>query len=704
MTQPASPNLGLMSFISADFSFERGHPLPLGATVARGGINFAIFSRHASAVTLVLFQPGEAEEMAEFPFDRQCNRTGNIWHAFIAGLDPGIEYAYRIDGPKSPPHRYDPAILLADPYAIALNGCHIWGERGGDHHTVRRALLVTHEYDWGNDQPINRPLAESVIYELHVRGFTRHDSAQVGHPGTFRGIIEKIPYLKQLGVTAVELLPVTEFDELESNRVNPADNTPLHNFWGYHPLSYFALQSGYAADPAPGAEVAEFKDMVKALHAAGIEVILDVVYNHSGEGDHRGPVYSLKGIDNSVYYMLLADGSYMNFSGCGNTVNCNHPFVRNFILDSLRYWVMDMHVDGFRFDLASILGRDQAGHVLANPPLLEQIAGDPILANTKLIAEAWDAAGLYQVGSFPNWGRWAEWNGRFRDDIRSFVRGESGKVGSLATRLAGSADLYQHGREPSHGINFITSHDGFTLRDLVSYDHKHNLANGEDNRDGDNNNLSWNCGAEGPTENPEILALRERQVRNFAVLLLFSRGVPMILAGDEFGRSQQGNNNAYCQDNAISWLDWGQQAQNASLTRFFRLLIAFRKGHGLLLHDSFALQDSHGPRIVWHGVKLGQPDWGPESRSLAMHLSGTTAQGRADDILLIANAHWEAHDFELPKLDGRRWHCFVDTQRPGDEAIAEHWLSRPLDHAHSYRAGARSVVALVGGSAEVVRD
>jgi len=699
MNTPDKRGQGLLSYITEDFSFERGHPLPLGATVERGGINFAIFSRHATAVTLVLFQPQDAQVLARFPFDPQCNRTGHVWHAFIAGLDPGIEYAYHLDGPRSVPHRFAPDTLLADPYAIALNGCRVWGEQGGRHNTVRRALLVTHEYDWGRDQPLNRPLAESVIYELHVRGFTRHPSSQARHPGTFRGLIERIPYLQQLGITAVELLPVTAFDELESNRVNPADNQPLHNFWGYHPLSFFALHAGYAADQGPGGEVGEFKDMVKALHAADIEVILDVVYNHSGEGDQRGPVYSLKGIDNSVYYMLTADGGYMNFSGCGNTINCNHPFVRHFILDSLRYWVMDMHVDGFRFDLASILGRDQDGQVLASPPLLEQIAADPILANTKLIAEAWDAAGLYQVGSFPNWGRWAEWNGRFRDDLRSFVRGEPGKVGSLATRLAGSSDLYQHGRAPSHGINFVTSHDGFTLRDLVCYDEKHNFANGEDNRDGDNHNLSWNCGVEGPTDNPAIMALRERQVRNFATLLFFSRGVPMFVAGDEFGRSQQGNNNAYCQDNVISWLDWAGQRQNHSLLRFFRCLIKFRKGCKLLLHDSFVPQDGHGPRIAWHGFRLGQPDWGEASHSLAMHLSGTVPQGRAEEVFLIANAHWEPHEFELPRQDGQRWHQFVDTALSGDDAIAEHWRSRPMEHA-TCRADARSVVVLVADACE----
>ncbi len=688
---------GLLSYISENFSFERGHPLPLGASVQRGGINFSIFSRHATGVTLLLFQPGVETEMAAFPFDNQYNRTGDVWHAFIAGLDPGIEYAYRIDGPESEFFKFDSNLVLADPYAIALNGSRQWGNKVKQSlNGFRRALLVNHDYAWEYDQPINRPLADSIIYEMHVRGFTMHPSSKVTHPGTFRGVIEKIPYLVELGITAVELLPVTEFDESESDRVNPLDGTPLYNFWGYHPLSFFSLKAAYAAEETPGGEVSEFKDMVKAFHSAGIEVILDVVYNHTGEGDQRGPAYSLKGIDNKVYYMLDNDGSYMNFSGCGNTVNCNHPFVRNFILESLRYFVMEMHVDGFRFDLASILGRDQNGHVLASPPLLEQIAGDPVLANTKLIAEAWDAAGLYQVGSFPNWGRWAEWNGRFRDDIRCFVRGDPGYVGHLATRLAGSSDLYQvGGREPSHGINFITSHDGFTLRDLVSYGEKHNQANGENNADGDNNNHSWNCGVEGFTEDPAILKLRERQQRNLAALLILSRGVPMMLAGDEIGRSQSGNNNAYCQDNGISWLDWSGLEKNKGLYRFFRLLVEFRKNHDLLRYDSYLLQNDHGPRIGWHGFRLGQPDWSEGSRSLAMHLFGSTPKGLANDLYLIANTHGEPHDFELPRLDGRQWRRFVDTSLEGDEAIRESGHFVQLGNQQSYLVRERSVVVLV---------
>ena len=686
---------GLLSVVTEDFSFDRGHPLPLGATVMRGGVNFSLFSRYAEEVTLVLFKPGEETEIAAFPLDNKRNRTGNVWHAFIAGLDPGVEYAYRIDGPKSSQHSFNPDNLVADPYAVALNGSRKWGDSSHPHDSFCRALLVNREYDWEFDQPINRPLSDSIIYEVHVRGFTRDHSSGTKFPGTFRGLIEKIPYLKELGVTAVELLPITEFDELDIDRCNPEDGSRLYNFWGYHPLSFFAIKAAYSADTAPGSEIDEFKDMVKALHAAGIEVILDVVYNHTGEGNHLGPTFSMKGIDNCSYYMLSEDRYYMNFSGCGNTVNCNHPYVRNFILDSLRYWVTEMHVDGFRFDLASILGRDQSGNVLASPPLLEQIAGDPVLADTKLIAEAWDAAGLYQVGTFPNWGRWAEWNGRFRDDIRRFVCGAPGMARSLATRLAGSSDLFQHGREPGHGINFITSHDGFSLRDLVSYNHKQNWNNGENNCDGDDNNNSWNCGIEGPSSDPEVVALRERQIRNLITLLILSRGVPMILAGDEIGRTIGGNNNAYCQDNSVNWLSWKQRESNQQLFRFFRLLIAFRRNHNLLRYDKFTVSNGYGVSISWHGFRAGAPDWSDESRSLAMHLSGNTPRGPAPDMYLIANAHWESHDFELPSPCIGTWHRFIDTSMRGDDAIVDDPGMHPLDYPASYLVSARSTVVLI---------
>jgi isoamylase len=686
----------LLSVITGNFSFERGHPLPLGATIVRGGINFSIFSRHATSVSLVLFLSDTEEEMAEFPLDSNYNRTGDVWHAFIAGLDPGIEYGYRMDGPKEARHRFNPETLLADPCAMALNTPLVWGDESMRYQdSYRRAILLRHEYDWGFDQPINRPLADSIIYEAHVRGFTRHPSANTASPGTFRGLTEKIPYLKELGITAVELLPVTEFDECDIDRVNPEDGSRLYNFWGYHPLSFFALKAGYAASKVQDGVVSEFKDMVKAMHSAGIEVILDVVYNHSGEGNHTGPVFSFKGIDNSVYYMLDPDSRYMNFSGCGNTINCNHPYVRSLILDSLRYWVTEMHVDGFRFDLASILGRAQDGTVLASPPLLEQIAGDPVLAETKLIAEAWDAAGLYQVGNFPNWGRWAEWNGHFRDDIRRFVRGDEGMVRNLATRLAGSSDLYQNSREPAHGINFITCHDGFCLQDLVSYEKKHNLANGEDNLDGENHNLSSNCGVEGPVDDKAINALRDRQIRNLTTLLLMSRGVPMILAGDEMGRSQKGNNNAYCQDNEINWINWDLLENNKGLNRFFRLLIAFRKGHALLRHNSFVIKDGYGVKFDWHGFNLGKVDWSGKSRSLGMHMHGETPGGLSDDIFLIANSDESGHLFELPKIGCRQWKRFIDTGYDWENAITEIDGMWQLKNQEKYLVRDRSVVVLI---------
>ncbi|NOS88651.1 MAG: glycogen debranching protein GlgX [Methylococcaceae bacterium] len=684
-----------LALISEDFSIQRGHALPFGATVERGGINFSIYARHATRVMLMFFLPDEDQEIAAFPLDSQLNRTGDVWHVFVAGLNPGIQYGYKIDGPHNQVHRYDNTVIVADPYAIALNGRGKWADAGHSKSPFRRAVLVPKDYDWEFDQPLNRPLADSIIYELHIRSFSQDPSAHAQHPGTFRGLIEKIPYLLELGITAVELLPVTEFDELDNTRSHPETGAALHNLWGYHPLSFFALKAAYGSGDALGSEINDFKDMVKALHAAGIEVILDVVYNHSGEGDHRGPTYSFKGIDNSTYYMLSEHGHYMNFSGCGNTINCNQPYVRNFIMDSLRYWVMDMHVDGFRFDLASILGRDQQGRVLDSPPLLEQIAADPILASTKLIAEAWDAAGLYQVGSFPNWGRWAEWNGHFRDDVRHFVKGDPGFVGRLANRLSGSADLYQFGRDPGHGINFVTSHDGFTLRDLVSYNDKHNWANGEHNNDGDNHNLSWNCGAEGESADPDIARLRAQQVRNLATLLLVSRGVPMILAGDEFGRSQQGNNNSYCQDNAMSWLNWRDLAINQSLFRFFRLLIAFRKSHPLLRHDSFAIKDGLGLQIHWHGQHLNAPDWGYESRQIAAHFFGTSALGVAPDVYLIANAHWQGANFQLPNLNNQRWYRFVDTNLPGDLAIMDEAHMPALTDPHHYFVAARTTVVLV---------
>jgi isoamylase len=559
------------------FITSAGFALPMGAFLKPKGVNFAVFTRHAETVTLVLFRSGTEKPCAEIPLDPNVNRTGHIWHILVHGLDPNLRYGYRMSGPCDPKgagHYFSPKNLLLDPYAKALTGGSQWGVhycRDGLCSPLssfqRRCCIVGNEFDWEGDRPLNIPLEKSIIYELHVRGFTRHASSGVPHPGTYQGLVEKIPYLKKLGITAVELLPVAEFNELELTNHNPFTGEKLKNFWGYSPLAFFAPKAAYAVNGRNGNQVREFKEMVKALHRAGIEVILDVVFNHTAEGGSDGPVISFRGLDNIIYYLLdPRSREYLNFSGCGNTVNCNHPLVRHLIMDCLRYWVMEMHVDGFRFDLASILGRDQQGNVLSNPPMVEKIAEDPILAHTKIIAEAWDAAGLYQVGSFSTNRRWAEWNGRFRDDVRRFLCGHEGMVAALATRIGGSADLYQDdGRRPHNSINFITSHDGFTLYDQVSYNEKHNLANGEGNRDGCNNNLSWNSGSEGPTDDEAINELRLRRIKTFAAILMLSQGVPMLMAGDEFGRTQRGNNNAYCQDNETSWLDWELAEKNHGL-------------------------------------------------------------------------------------------------------------------------------------------
>ena len=704
--------------IKGDFAIEMGSPLPFGAALRRQGINFAIFSQHATSVTLVLYLPGLAESIAEFPLDPRLNRTGNVWHVFVRGLDPGVQYGYRMDARPNPTphlHRFDPTLVLLDPFAKAIASRPVWGlatdGAAGTPSSPPHADIIENAFPWEGDKPLNIPLADSAIYELHVRGFTAHPSSGVKHPGTFAGLAEKIPYLKELGVTAVELMPVTEFDEADCDRVNPFTGERLLNYWGYQPISFFAPKAAYAVLPAPGAAVREFKEMVKQFHAAGLEVILDVVYNHTAEGSERGRTLSFKGIDNEIYYLLDPEtGAYRNYSGVGNTLNCNQPVVREMILDCLRYWVMEMHVDGFRFDLASILGRGEHGEVLANPPLIEHIAADPVLAATKVIAEAWDAAGLYQVGSFPAWGRWAEWNGKFRDDVRRFVKGDAGMVSALATRLAGSPDLYRTGgEEPYHSINFVTCHDGFTLADLVAYDRKHNEMNGENNLDGSAENFSWNCGVEGATDSPEIQRLRVRQAKNLAALLLLSDGVPMICAGDEMRRTQQGNNNAYCQDNETSWIDWGLLEKNADLFRFFKLLIAFRRTHpGLRWRGSPGPRDA--TRVEWHGVHLGLPDWSWDSRSIAIHLSRPggvaeavpVADGEASarpvtaHLFLIANAYWEPLTFELPRIGGQVWCRFVDTALDAPQEITEPGQAAPLATQMAYGAGPRSVVILVG--------
>ena len=683
---------------------SRGHPLPLGSTLKRNGVNFSVFSRHATGVALVIFPSSESERTVEFPLDPRFNRTGDVWHAFVRGLDAGIRYGFRAERlPENgaPFHRFDSSHILIDPYATALSGGEAWGEslhlessRGKGQTTHRYSLVLDEPFDWGNDQPLNTHLADSIIYEMHVRGFTQHASAGVRNPGTFSAVVEKIPYLQDLGVTAVELMPITEFEENDNPRINPLTGELLKNFWGYHPISFFAVKAAYAAD-GRNARV-EFKRMVKALHEAGIEVILDMVFNHTAEGDERGPTLCFRGLDNKIYYLLDPEtGKHANYSGCGNTLNCNHPVVRWLILQSLRYWVTEMHVDGFRFDLASVLGRGTDGSVLANPPLLEAIAADPVLANTKLIAEAWDAAGLYQVGTFPNWGRWAEWNGKFRDDVRRFVKGDANMVPYLATRMAGSADLYQNdGRAPFHSINFMTSHDGFTLMDLVSYNQKHNEGNGENNLDGSDENHSWNCGQEGPSSNTAVNRLRKQQIKSFATILLLSQGVPMILAGDEMGRTQHGNNNPYCQDNDISWLNWKLLRQHRDLFRFFKLLIAFRKQRATLRRRTYQNLDDI-PDFLWHGVKPSQPDWGWHSRFLGLQLVGSESES---DLLIYANSYEGGLSVELAAPSRhKQWYRFIDTSlTPPHDIRADGKFAR-LAKPSSCDIAPRSVIVLVSG-------
>jgi glycogen operon protein len=574
------------------FRTSRGRPLPLGPSLTPDGANFALLCRHGRSVTLTILPvEGGITPLAELPLDARMNRTGDHWHIRVHDLPEAFCYGWRVDGPHGPRTRFDPSRLLLDPSAVMLSHgaewagtCEIDPQR-----TTRRSLFRRGtRYNWDDDAPPLTQYEDSVIYEVHVRGFTCHPSSHVAEPGTFRGLVEKIPYLKWLGVTAVELMPVFEWDECDCPFQNPETGEKLTNFWGYNPIAFAAPKAAFAATARQHGQTHEFRDMVKAMHAAGIEVILDVVFNHTGEGNDQGRTFNFRGLDNELYYLMDEHGNYLNYSGCGNTVNCNHPVVRDLIMTCLRYWVGDMHVDGFRFDLASILGRDRKGNVMVEPPVIESITEDGILADTKLIAEPWDAGGLYQVGRFPFGRRWSEWNGQYRDDVRRFWKGDHGMTGALATRVCGSADLYQwSGRLPRHSVNFLTAHDGFTLYDLVSYNHKHNDANGEESRDGSNDNHSWNCGAEGETADPQVLALRRRQARNLMTTLLLSQGVPMLLAGDEMLRTQQGNNNAWCQDNELSWVNWGLAEENKDFLRFVRELIHLRKRHPVLRRRRF---------------------------------------------------------------------------------------------------------------------
>jgi glycogen operon protein len=676
----------------------RGRSAPLGTLVSSGGVNFSVYSPSASGIELAFFdREDDARPARVVALDPGVNRTGLYWHVFVPGVTPGQLYGYRVQGRFDPKNgmRFDGGKLLLDPYARGVVVPKTYSREAasgkGDNAAMSMKSVVVDcgAYDWEGDTPLRRPVSRTIIYEMHVRGFTRHPNSGVSESarGTYAGLVEKIPYLQQLGITAVELLPVFQFD---------AQNAPagLVNYWGYAPISFFAPHQAYSSRQDALGPVIEFRNMVKALHRAGIEVILDVVFNHTAEGDQLGPTLSFRGLENSTYYILEEDRArYADFSGTGNTLNGNHPVVRRMILDSLRYWVEEMHVDGFRFDLAAILERGQSGTLLPNPPVLSDIDSAPTLAGTKLIAEAWDAAGLYSVGSFPG-DNWREWNGRFRDDVRSFFRGDDNAVGSFADRVLGSPQIYGHKeREAEASVNFVTCHDGFTLNDLVSYNRKHNEANGEGNRDGADDNRSYNFGVEGPTADAEVEKLRNRQVKNFLTVTMLAIGLPMISMGDEVRRTQLGNNNAYCQDNEISWFDWTLVAKHGAIHRFAGLLCA----HRVLRGPDFGLRTLSLNELLrdgnsaWHGVKLEKPDWGFNSHSVAY--SVIRRQGNLH-FHVIFNAYWEALEFDLTAAaQGTKWRRWIDTSLDSPDDIVE-WRAAPPVAARIYRAGPRSVVVL----------
>lgn len=691
-------NTGLLPLdVVEGFKIRPGFFRMYGACVASNGVSFTINSHGATRCTLLLFKPQASKPYARIPFP-DSYRIGDTYSMLVFDIKPDeFEYAFSFDGPYEPAKGllFNEENVLLDPYSRAVTGQRKWGEKPeGGKDFEYRARVVKSNFDWGNIKQLEQPFEDLVIYETHVRGYTKDKSSGVSAPGTFAGLKDKIPYLKDLGINAVELMPIFEFDEMESARV--VDGVQLYNYWGYNTVSFFAPNTSYAFNEEHNHEGDELKSLIKALKENGIEVILDVVFNHTAEGNEMGPCFSFKGIDNNVYYMLTPDAHYYNFSGCGNVMNCNHPVVRSFIIDCLRHWAIEYRVDGFRFDLASILGRDQNGAPMANPPILESLAFDPVLGKMKLIAEAWDAGGLYQVGSFPSWNRWAEWNGRYRDDIRSFLKGDDGMAGNAITRITGSRDLYSpESRGHKASVNFLTCHDGFTLYDLYSYNEKHNEKNGWNNTDGDNNGHSWNCGAEGETDDPNVNGLRRRLIKNAFAALLCSRGPAMFFAGDEFCNTQFGNNNAYCQDNIISWLDWSRLEEFKEIHDFVRHMIQFRKEHPIL-RKMTKPSSCQFPEISVHNGTPFNASTDYKTKLIGIMYAGRNEEDTEDDIVFYCmNAYWEPLVMQLPVLpNGKHWH--VDTNTNAEYFDGEDFTAKTeLLGVNTIRVPARTTIILV---------
>ena len=691
-------NTGLLPLdVVEGFKIRPGFFRMYGACVASNGVSFTINSHGATRCTLLLFKPQAPKPYARIPFP-DSYRIGDTYSMLVYDIKPDeFEYAFSFDGPYEPAKGllFNEENVLLDPYSRAVTGQRKWGEKPeGGKDFEYRARVVKSSFDWGNIKQLEQPFEDLVIYETHVRGYTKDKSSGVSAPGTFAGLKDKIPYLKDLGINAVELMPIFEFDEMESARV--VDGVQLYNYWGYNTVSFFAPNTSYAFNEEHNHEGDELKSLIKALKENGIEVILDVVFNHTAEGNEMGPCFSFKGIDNNVYYMLTPDAHYYNFSGCGNVMNCNHPVVRSFIIDCLRHWAIEYRVDGFRFDLASILGRDQNGAPMANPPILESLAFDPVLGKMKLIAEAWDAGGLYQVGSFPSWNRWAEWNGRYRDDMRSFLKGDDGMAGNAITRITGSRDLYSpESRGHKASVNFMTCHDGFTLYDLYSYNEKHNEKNGWNNTDGDNNGHSWNCGAEGETDDPNVNGLRRRLIKNAFAALLCSRGPAMFFAGDEFCNTQFGNNNAYCQDNIISWLDWSRLEEFKEIHDFVRHMIQFRKEHPIL-RKMTKPSSCQFPEISVHNGTPFNASTDYKTKLIGIMYAGRNEEDTEDDIVFYCmNAYWESLVMQLPVLpNGKHWH--VDTNTNAEYFDGEDFTEKTeLLGVNTIRVPARTTIILV---------